>query len=149
MNTPGYQLFSSAELSFVLHATEDEKKLVSCVEGVLQVPAANWSRSSLTGHFGNQVATLRSVAEGDMAGLLETNLLSGLRALDRAQFLDSLSERIDEKGHLYIRLDKQQVCRNVLRLSETDPIRIRLRPIPHAHREDYATLYRRALSSTE
>lgn len=149
MNSPVDHLFSSAELSFVLHATEDESRIVSSIENLLSVPSDSWSKSSVKGHFGNEVATLRTSVAGMVERKFEGGILSGLNASDRIGFLDSLNQRIDERGHLYIRLDKQQMCKNLLRLSETDPIRVRLKPLPEIRRQDYAAFYRRVLDSTE
>ncbi|HET7283946.1 MAG TPA: RNA-binding domain-containing protein, partial [Nitrososphaeraceae archaeon] len=36
---------------------------------------------------------------------------------------------IDEKGNLYIRLDKQRICNGKVSLSESDSIRVRFRPV--------------------
>jgi RNA-binding protein len=129
MSEQGSYGFSVAEVNFVLHATEDEAKVLQGIQDVLFVPSERFSSSHSEGHYKNRIVLLKAILSSQEAGKLASRIVSLLDSTDREQLSSLLHEYSDEKGNLYIRLDKQRMCQGRASLSETDAIRIRFKPV--------------------
>jgi RNA binding exosome subunit len=127
--------FSSAEINIVVHATENEKKILDSLYGILSIPAEKFISSVSDGHWGNKISILNATIDGQVAKELILKIISLLNSVDRY---------VDEKGNLYIRLDKQRICKGRISLSDSDSIRIRFRPIrrykPSSNLQNYRVL---------
>lgn len=141
--------FSGAELNLVLHATEDEGKVLQSIRDVLSVPAERFSSLPSEGHYKNKITLLKAVLSSQEAGDLAARVMSLLNSTDREQLSRSLHEYSDEKGNLYLRLDKQRICQGKVSLSEIDAIRIRFKPVKRFKPSSSIENYRGLLSSTE
>jgi RNA binding exosome subunit len=75
--------------------------------------------------------------------------MSLLNSSDREHLSSALPEYSDERGNLYLRLDKQRICQGKVSLSETDAIRIRFKPVKRYRPSGNLESYRGLLSSTE
>ncbi len=145
----GNPKFSAAELNLVIHATEDEWKVLHSIQGILLVPSERFISSPFEGHFKNKILLLKAVISSHEAGDLAHRIISLLNSVDREQLYRNLQEYSDEKGNLYLRLDKQKLCQNKVSLSDTDSIRIRFRPVKRYRPAGNIENYRGLLSSTE
>ncbi len=121
--------FSAAEIKLVIHATEDEGKVLKAIEDMLLVPSKRFSSSPSEGHYKNKILLHKAVLSSHEAGSLATRVISLLNSADREHLSRSIHEYSDEKGNLYIRLDKQRMCQGRASLSEADAIRIRFKPV--------------------
>jgi RNA-binding protein len=121
--------FSAAEINLVLHATEDEDKVLKAVEDVLLVPSKHFSSSPSQGHYKNKILLQKAMLSSQEAGSLAKRVISLLNTADRKDLSRLVHEHSDEKGNLYIRLDKQRMCQGRVSLSETDAIWIRFKPV--------------------
>jgi RNA binding exosome subunit len=121
--------FSAAEINLVLHATEDEGRVLQAIEDVLLVPSKRFLSSPLEGHFKNKIVLQKAILSSHEAGSLAKRVISLLNSADREHLSRLVHEYSDEKGNLYIRLDKQRMCQGRLSLSETDAIRIKFKPV--------------------
>jgi RNA binding exosome subunit len=128
MSEQGNLNFSLAEVNLVLHATEDGGKVLQAIQDVLWIPSERFSSSPSEGHYKNRILLLKAILSSQEAGKLASRIISLLNSTDREQLSSLLDEYSDEKGNLYIRLDKQRMCQGRVSLSETDAIRIRFRP---------------------
>lgn len=122
-------IFSAAEINLVLHATEDEGKVLKAIEDMLQVASKRFSSSPSEGHYKNKILLQKAVLSSHEASSLATRVISLLNSADREHLSRSIHEYTDEKGNLYIRLDKQRMCHARVSLSETDAIKIRFKPV--------------------
>jgi RNA-binding protein len=142
--------FSVAEVNLVLHATEDGGKVLQSIQDMLLVPSELFSSSASEGHHKNKIVLLKAILSSQEAGKLASRIISLLSIADREQLSRLLHQYSDEKGNLYIRLDKQRLCKGKVLLSETDAIRIRFRPIkrykPSGSSESYRALFQSNLS---
>jgi RNA binding exosome subunit len=129
MSEEGSLKFSAAEINVVLHATEDEGKVLKAIEDVLLVPSKRFSSSPSEGHYKNKILLQKAILSSHEAGSLAKRLISLLNSADREHLSRLVQEYSDEKGNLYIRLDKQRMCQGRVSLSETDAIRIRFKPV--------------------
>jgi RNA-binding protein len=140
--------FSAAEINIIIHATENENKILQSVNDVLLIPVQKFSTISSNGHFRNKILLLRAnILDSQQANFLALKIISSLKDYERNQFMTFLEEYTDEKGNLYIRLDKQRICRGKVSLSESDSIKIRFRPFrKYRAGRDIVQGYRRLLS---
>lgn len=129
MSEEGSLKFSAAEINVVLHATEDEGRVLKAIEDVLLVPSKCFSSSPSEGHYKNKILLQKAILSSHEAGSLAKRLISLLNSADREHLSQLVHEYSDEKGNLYIRLDKQRMCQGKVSLSETDAIRIRFKPV--------------------
>ncbi|MEO9319396.1 MAG: RNA-binding domain-containing protein [Nitrososphaera sp.] len=140
--------FSSAEIGFVIHATENSERILDSIESTLSVPKTNFSLSEAEGHFKNQIRLAScNLASGD-ANEFATRVISLLRSSDKEELSRNLSQHSDERGNLYIRIDKQALCKGRVILSESDSIRIRFKPVRRFKPSGNLESYRGLLSST-
>lgn len=141
--------FSTAEISIIVHATENQDKILQSINNVLYISPDRFSSTSSEGHWGNKILLLSAVLESTEANSLIARILSGLNKIDRHSLSDFFDNYIDEKGNLYIRLDKQRMCQRRTSLSDNDSIRIRLRPVRRYKPTKILENYRRLLISSE
>jgi RNA-binding protein len=145
MSEEGSLKFSAAEINIVLHATEDEGRVLKAIEDVLLVPSERFSSSTSEGHYKNKILLQRAILSSHEAGSLAKRVISLLNSADREHLSRLVHEYSDEKGNLYIRLDKQRMCQGRVSLSETDAIRIRFKPVkrykPSGAIQGYAGLF--------
>ena len=116
--------FSAAEIKIIVHATEEKDSILEHLNSTLNVPSDAFSTVKTQGHWGNEILLL--------TGILSKNEANSLyRKIEASLFenCDELSNLYDEKGNLYIRLDKQRLCRGKLSISESDSVRIRFRNV--------------------
>ena len=145
MSEEGSLKFSAAEINIVLHATEDEGRVLKAIEDVLLVPSERFSSSPSEGHYKNKILLQRAILSSHEAGSLAKRVISLLNSADREHLSRLVHEYSDEKGNLYIRLDKQRMCQGRVSLSESDAIRIRFKPVkrykPSGAIQGYAGLF--------
>lgn len=141
--------FSAAQVNLLLHATEDGGKVLRLIENTLAVPSVLFSSSPSEGHYNNKIFLLKAMLASQEAAELALRIMSLLNSSDRERLSGSLDEYSDEKGNLYLRLDKQRICQGKVSLSEMDAIRIRFKPVKRYRPSDNLESYRGLLSSTE
>jgi RNA binding exosome subunit len=141
--------FSSAEIRLVIHATEDLDKVLNAVEGALAVPQASFQSEKSEGHYGNQILLVGAEVGSRDAALLATRIISTLNRADRQELADNIEDYADEKGSLYLRLDKQRLCQGKVSLAESDAVRIKFKPIRRYKPSGNMEAYRGLLSSIE
>jgi RNA binding exosome subunit len=137
--------FSAAEINLVLHATEDEGKVLKAIEDMFLVPSKRFSSSPSEGHYKNKILLQKAILSSHEAASLVKRVISLLNSADRDHLSRSIYEYSDEKGNLYIRLDKQRMCHARVSLSETDAIKIRFKPVkrykPSSAVQGYGSLF--------
>ena len=145
MTEEGSIKFAAAEVSLVLHATEDEIKVLRAIEEILLVPSTRFLRSSSEGHYKNKIVLQKAILSSKESAMLAKRVISLLNSADRNHLSRLVDDYADEKGNLYIRLDKQRICQGRVLLSENDAIRIRFKPIrrfkPLDSVQNYMTLF--------
>lgn len=141
--------FSAAEVNLLLHATEDGGKVLQSIQDLLSVPSERFSSTPSEGHYKNKILLHKAMLSSQEAGELALRIMSLLNSSDRERLSSALAEYSDEKGNLYLRLDKQRICQGKVSLSETDAIRIRFKPVKRYKPSGNLESYRGLLSSTE
>jgi len=135
---------SSAEINVVVHATENEYKILQSINNVLLITPEKFSHSVSGGHWGNRILLLTATVDGQSAKDLIVKIMSSLNSNDKYLLSTLFDKYVDWKGNIYIRLDKQRICNGKISLSESDSIRIRFRPVrrykPSSNLQNYRGL---------
>jgi len=129
---PEERLIKAAEISVFAHATEDEEKVKQAVKRLAKYEPVFESRL-LTGHYEDPITLLTSktIKKKEASDFL-ANVVNKFSSLDRETLLSELPNRVDPKGSLYIRLDKQKAYHGRAVLNENDPIRVKFKfQLPH------------------
>jgi RNA binding exosome subunit len=72
-----------------------------------------------------------------------------LNSADRQHLSDMIDEYSDERGNLYLRLDKQRLCQGKATLAEADSVRFKFKPVRRYKPSGNIDSYRGLLSSIE
>ena len=141
--------FSIAEINIVVHATEDKSIILRSLHDVLSVSEEKFSSVYLDGHFGNEIVLLTANIAAPEANALASKIILSMGSIDRIHLSKFFNKYIDEKGNLYIRLDKQKLCQGKISLFDIDSIRIRFRPIRKYRPTNNLETYRRFFTLNE
>jgi RNA-binding protein len=119
-------LFSSVDISILVHATEDENKILNHIleNFKLSTNVVTIDFVKTEGHWKNPIMRLIISTSSDIDRLYK-DLFNQLRINYGSEDLDQyLKNNLDEKGSVFIRLDKQKLCARALLLSDTDAVRM-------------------------
>ena len=138
----------AAEISFLVHATEDKERVLKFVSSALSVDVDDFESENLLGHWGNQIDMIRGKLERKQASDVAFTIITSLDTYDRKKMLYSLEDYVDDRGILHLRLDKQKICDGKFELSEIDSIKIKFKQKLFFSRlkQDYIQEYRRLLN---
>jgi len=141
--------FSSAEISLVVHATENKDNILESIAAGISINQERFKEQTHEGHFGNKIVLMTAILTSQEANNLAVKLLSDLNSTDRSSLLNNFSQYIDDRGNLYLRLDKQKLCKGRIALADGDSIRVRFKPVRRYKPRDNMQDYRVLLSSRE
>jgi RNA binding exosome subunit len=115
------------EVTYLVHATEDEGKVDAAVSMMLG-RAAPPEREMLEGHFGNRIVKSMVHLTGEEAGAAFRNVLGILTVEARKEVTSNIRSFIDEHSALFLRLDKQRLVAGAGALGAGDAVRIKVKP---------------------
>jgi RNA binding exosome subunit len=119
------------DVSSFIHATEDPDKVIAACRNVLPADYADeipFERRDLLGHYRNPITLLRArIKRKQVLEAFIENLAGSLSDVEKRLLSSDVSRRIDDKGALYLRLDKQEAFQGQMKLGNMDPIRITLK----------------------
>ena len=87
--------FSTAEISIIVHATENQDKILQSINDVLSVSPHRFSSNTSEGHWGNRILILSAVISATEANSLLSQILSTLNKIDRQSLSDFFDCYID------------------------------------------------------
>ena len=119
-------MFSSVDISILVHATEDENKILNHILEIfrLSTKVVTIDCVKTEGHWKNPIMRLNITTSFDIDRLYD-DLCNQLRINYGSEDFDNyLKNNIDEKGSVYVRIDKQKLCLRNLLLSDTDAVRV-------------------------
>ncbi len=131
-------VFSSVELSFFIHSTEDADRLCSLVCDAVGLNESEIVRENLEGYFGNHLISAKSHIVGHRANNLADRIWKKMEASSKIKFLNELEKSVDEHDTLYLRLDRQSL-KDFISLSDDEPVHVKLKP---SFREDRNSMIR-------
>jgi RNA binding exosome subunit len=116
----------SVEVTYFVHATEDQDKILGAVEKMFGVSSPEIER--LEGHFGNEILKARVHVTGESASKVFRTIVSGMNPNLIKEIGDNLAMYLDEHSSMFLRLDKQALVSGSVVLGSGDPVRIKVKP---------------------
>lgn len=123
----GRSILAWAEVSFIVHATEREELITSMFHERLGIPIERFHVRQYEGHYGNPIALFKARIDRADADRFAILLFSLLGDEARNQFLPDLARHLDDKGVLYLRIDRGSFAVGKVAIGEESPIRIRMK----------------------
>ena len=112
-------------IDVIVHATEDISKIFQSFNDVLEIEEESFSITETTGYYENPIIMLNAKLVKKQAKSFMEKFLKLLSSNQINQLIEEIEERIaDSKFHL--RLDKQELIKGTLVLSEKDTIKIKI-----------------------
>ena len=112
-------------IDVIVHATEDISKIFQSFNDILEIEEKSFSITETTGYYENPIIMLNAKLVKKQAKSFMDKFLKLLSKNQINQLIEEIEERIeDSKFHL--RLDKQELIKGVVVLSEKDTIKIRI-----------------------
>ena len=111
-------------IDVIIHATEDVSKIFQSFE-ILNLKEEDFSITETTGHFENPIVLLNAKIVKKQAQSFIKTLLESLSPQQINDLIDEIEERtVDSRFHL--RLDKQDLIKGKITISEKDTIKIKI-----------------------
>lgn len=111
------------------HATENQEKVQTAVRNLLTTELAEtlvFEKTNLTGHHGNPITLFTSKLTDKKLLLAAIEKFGAkLNAIDKELLNQEIRLHL-EKGNLYLRFDKQSAFCGTLKLSQNDPIHLKI-----------------------
>jgi RNA-binding protein len=112
-------------IDVIVHATEDISKIFQSFNDVLEIEENDFTLTETTGYFENIIIILNTKIIKKQAKIFMKKFLKLLSNNQINQLIEEIEERtIDSKFHL--RLDKQELVKGKIELSEKDTVRIKI-----------------------
>ena len=112
-------------IDVIVHATEDISKIFQSFYDILEIEEESFAITETTGYYENPIILLNAKLVKKQAKSFMKKFLKLLSKNQINQLIEEIEERIaDSKFHL--RLDKQELIKGVVVLSEKDTIKIRI-----------------------
>lgn len=111
------------------HATEDQLKVETATKNLFPISLQEtliFQKTTLTGHHSNPILLFTAkLTDRKLLPLALEKLGASLSALDKEQLNQDIDLRL-EKGNLYLRFDKQAAFLGSPKLSQNDPIHLKI-----------------------
>ena len=112
-------------IDVIIHATEDISKIFQSLNEILEIEEENFNIIETTGYFENPIILLNSKLVKNQAQEFIKKLVKLLPVDQVNNLIEEIEERtIDSRFHL--RLDKQELVKGKLIVSQKDTIKIRI-----------------------
>jgi RNA binding exosome subunit len=137
----------SVEITYLIHATEDQQKVEGAIAKVLAIKAQPVVER-LEGHFGNEILSVRLHLVGEEANLAFQVVVARLPEELKAGLLENIGAYLDEHSAFFLRLDKQQLVAGTLALGSGDSVRLKVKPRLFLLKGGAAEFYARLLGGS-
>ena len=112
-------------IDVIVHATEDISKIFQSFYDILEIEEKSFSITETTGYYENPIIMLNAKLVKKQAKSFMDKFLKLLSKNQINQLIEEIEERIeDSKFHL--RLDKQELIKGVVKLSEKETVKIKI-----------------------
>lgn len=129
----------------IIHATEDISKIFQSFEEILEIKEEDFSITETTGYFENPIILLNSKLVKSQAQKFIKKLVRLLPMDQVNNLIEEIEERtIDSRFHL--RLDKQELVKGKLIVSQKDTIKIKIHS-PIYNKKDTIKIFTEILHS--
>ena len=112
-------------IDVIIHATENISKILQSFNEILEINEEDFTTIETTGYYENPIIMLNAKLVKKQAKAFMKKFLKLLSINQINQLVEEIEERtIDSKFHL--RLDKQELVRGTLMLSEKNTVKIKI-----------------------
>ncbi len=111
-----------ATIESFCHATEDESKVIRAMANLINLDNIKPKTKTLYGHWRNPIILIEYETFDEEAKLFIKNLSQRMKETNKKIILNSLKEKIDEKGRIHLRFDKQKAYKGEIEVSSSDDI---------------------------
>ncbi len=143
--TASERLIGSLQVEAFAHATEDQAKVKHAISNIIPDLDAGIQAESLRGHYDNPILLLRlRIEDQDRVERTVSLLRDKIEPEQKKTLGEELSQHLDERGWLYLRLNKQELyCGRIVFSNGDDVVKVRLSLAPHILRKhDAPEVYR-------
>ena len=112
-------------IDVIVHATEDISKIFQSFDEILEVKEEEFTMIETTGYFENPIIMLKA----NLVKKQAQNLIKKIMKLLPSNQINELIEEIEERtvdSRFHLRLDKQELVKGELIVSEKDTIKIKI-----------------------
>ena len=112
-------------IDVIVHATEDISKIFQSFNNILEIEEESFAITETTGYYENPIIMLNAKLVKKQAKSFMKKFLKLLTNNQINQLIEEIEERVaDSKFHL--RLDKQELVKGVVKLSEKETVKIKI-----------------------
>jgi hypothetical protein len=112
-------------IDVIVHATEDISKIFQSFNDILEIEENDFNVTETTGYYENPIIILNTKLVKKQAKAFMKKFLKLLSNDQISQLIEEIEERVaDSKFHL--RLDKQELIKGVVKLSEKETVKIKI-----------------------
>ena len=113
------------KINLILHATENEGKVLEQLENIFQIEQKNFQIEEIPGHFNNPILLVSSKLKKKIAEKFIKILFSKIKKADFQKIYENVDEYVTSSG-LSLRLSKQKMISEILTISKEDAIKINI-----------------------
>jgi len=119
-------LFSSVEISILIHATESENKILkSLLEFINRsIDTVKIKRIKTDGHWKNPIIRLIISINYEVDKIYNKLYEQLIEICGEDDANEYINTNTDRKEYLFTRLDKQKLCNGIIMLSDRDSVRM-------------------------
>ena len=119
-------MFSSVEISILIHATESENKILKSLLEFIDrsIDTVKIKRIKTEGHWKNPILRFMVSVNMDVDKIFDKLYSSLVKSYGETDVKNYIEHNTDKKGYFYVRLDKQKFCSGKIILSDKDSVRI-------------------------
>tara|TARA_B100001540_G_scaffold111565_1_gene100059 strand:- start:5 stop:421 length:417 start_codon:yes stop_codon:yes gene_type:complete len=113
------------KINLILHATENEKKVLESLENVFNIEQKNFEIEQLPGHFNNPILLISSKLKKNNAKNFIKLFFSKMKKEDFEEVFENVEDYVTSSG-LNLRISKQKLIAENLTISREDAIKINI-----------------------
>ena len=113
------------KINLILHATENENKVLEELEKNFQIEQSEFQIEQLTGHFNNPILLISSKLKKKSAEGFVSLFFSKMKKDEFQEIFDYIEDYVTSSG-LSLRISKQKLISGILEISKEDTIKINI-----------------------
>ena len=113
------------KINLILHATENENKILEVLENTFRIKQKNFQIEQLPGHFNNPILLISSKLKKKNAQDFIKIFFSRIKKNDFQEIFDNVEDYVTSSG-LSLRISKQKLVSKIITISKEDAIKINI-----------------------
>ena len=119
-------MYSSIEISILIHATENENKILKSILDFIERSIDNVQIKHIKteGHWKNPIIRLIISINDEVDKIYHKLYEQLIESYGEYDINEYIKTNTDRKEYLFTRLDKQKLCNGIIMLSDRDSVRL-------------------------